>query len=256
MRGRHRTAALVGAALVVPLAIGTAVVAAPPDPADTVRGTTTAAEWKPAPAAQTSPVPGHASGDADGADRAVGAVRGAGAEDRAVADPASPGAAAGDDPAAAARPGADSEQGSSLAEAAGSARPAAQAKQPAASGLAQVAGQDHGQDTAGAPADRTEGLRQRGAVTPDQALADAAAPGGCLTEYGEDGQCLPQVPPSLAQHVQDMKKAGLDPASMPHDWSCEELRTFFPEGIRVRQAGEDPQDLDTDQDGVACGAGD
>ena len=37
------------------IAIGTAVVAAPPDPADTVRGTTMAAEWKPAPSASPRP---------------------------------------------------------------------------------------------------------------------------------------------------------------------------------------------------------
>lgn len=104
--------------------------------------------------------------------------------------------------------------------------------------------------------DRTAGLPERAAVAPDDVLPDATAPGGCLPEYGADGQCLPAVPPSLAKHVQDMKKAGLDPSSMPHNWSCDELRTVFPEGITVRQKGQDPQQLDANGDGTACGPGD
>jgi hypothetical protein len=80
--------------------------------------------------------------------------------------------------------------------------------------------------------------------------------GGCLKEYGDAGQCLTVVPPSLAEHIQQMKDAGLDPASMPHNWSCAEVRVYFPKGITVRQPGVDPQHLDANRDGTACGAGD
>jgi hypothetical protein len=80
--------------------------------------------------------------------------------------------------------------------------------------------------------------------------------GGCLPEYGEDGQCLSVVPPSLADHAAAMLAAGVDPATMPHPWTCAELRTFFADGIALREPGNDPLRLDTDGDAIACGAGD
>jgi hypothetical protein len=97
----------------------------------------------------------------------------------------------------------------------------------------------------------------RGTVAPSQVLDTASQSlGGCLKEYGDAGQCLPVVPPSLTGHLQQMKDAGLDPASMPHNWTCAEVRVYFPHGISVRQQGADPQHLDSNGDGIACGAAD
>jgi hypothetical protein len=53
-----------------------------------------------------------------------------------------------------------------------------------------------------------------------------------------------------------MKNAGLDPASMPHNWTCSEVRVYFHNGISVRQPRTDPQHLDGNGDGIACGVGD
>ncbi|WAH97248.1 hypothetical protein [Arthrobacter sp. MMS18-M83] len=97
----------------------------------------------------------------------------------------------------------------------------------------------------------------RGTVAPSQVLDTASQSlGGCLKEYGDAGQCLPVVPPSLTGHLQQMKDAGLDPASMPHNWSCVEVRLYFPHGLAVREKGVDPQHLDSNGDGIACGAPD
>lgn len=97
----------------------------------------------------------------------------------------------------------------------------------------------------------------RGRVLPAEVLEQGAETfGGCLKEYGDNGQCLPAVPPSLAEHLQEMKKLGGNLDAMDHRWSCTELRTYFPNGVAVRQAGVDPQHLDTNGDGKACAAGD
>lgn len=97
----------------------------------------------------------------------------------------------------------------------------------------------------------------RGTVAPSEVLDTASQSlGGCLKEYGDAGQCLPAVPPSLTGHLQQMKDAGLDPAGMPHGWSCVEVRLYFPQGIAVRQKGVDPQHLDSNGDGIACGTSD
>ena len=100
-----------------------------------------------------------------------------------------------------------------------------------------------------------QALKQRRDVKPQEVLADAAKGGlgGCLPAYGENGQCLPLIPPSMAMHAQQMRDSGQDPSSMEHPWSCTEVRSTFADGIRVRQAGVDPQGLDSDGDGVACG---
>ena len=103
---------------------------------------------------------------------------------------------------------------------------------------------------------RAGNLPKASPVTPGDVLGAAPNPGGCLREYGEDGQCLPAVPPSQNRHVQEMKDAGLDPAAMPHAWSCGEVRTYFKDGLSVRQPGVDPQRLDANRDGTACGPGD
>lgn len=102
-----------------------------------------------------------------------------------------------------------------------------------------------------------DGLGQpRGDVDPSEVISSDAALGGCHEAYGEDGQCLPTIPPSLAAHAAEMDRAGLDPTSMPHHWTCAEVDLSFPDGIAVRVAGVDPDGLDTDLDGVACGPGD
>ncbi|KQR68477.1 hypothetical protein ASF98_07460 [Arthrobacter sp. Leaf337] len=105
--------------------------------------------------------------------------------------------------------------------------------------------------------DRSSGLAEQAAVDPAAVLGSGdVSLGGCLPQYGADGQCLPAVPPSQSQHLQDMKSAGMDPGSMAHDWNCAEVREYFPNGIVVRQEGVDPQKLDPNDDGMACGPAD
>lgn len=84
----------------------------------------------------------------------------------------------------------------------------------------------------------------------------SVALGGCLREYGRAGQCLPVVPPSQAAHVKEMIDAGLDPNSMPHNWTCSELRQYFPHGIEIRMKNVDPQRLDLDRNGIGCSPND
>lgn len=101
------------------------------------------------------------------------------------------------------------------------------------------------------------GLKQRGPVDPAAVLSDSSLSlGGCLPQYGSDGQCLPAIPPSMSRHLKEMKDAGLNPGSMPHSWTCTEVRTYFKGGLSVRKAHVDPQKLDANHDGVACGAAD
>lgn len=105
--------------------------------------------------------------------------------------------------------------------------------------------------------DNSAGLKERRAINPADVLAtENLSLGGCLPQYGEAGQCLPAVPPSLSRHLQEMKKAGVDPASMPHPWACSEVRDYFMDGLIVRKKNVDPQKLDVNDDGIACGPGD
>lgn len=247
-RGSGRLVALTGAALVVPLAVGAAVVAAEPDEPGATRSPV-AAERRP------STVPEVASTTPPVADQDTGSG------DQDAPEPTSP--VPGDERKQPASPGPDAAPGQpgSLTDVAGRKPPASRVKAPQSGGLEQAAGRkpENDQGARGRSdeaRDRTKGLTKRSAVTPGKVHDADTAPGGCLAEYGADGQCLPTIPPSLAKHVQDMKKAGQDVNSMPHNWDCAELRTYFPDGITVRQAGKDPQSLDTDKDGVACGAGD
>lgn len=119
-----------------------------------------------------------------------------------------------------------------------------------------------GRAESGAASSRPEGgnstgLKLRGPVDPAAVLSDASVSlGGCLPQYGAAGQCLPAVPPSLSRHLKEMMDAGLDPGSMPHSWTCAEVRAYFKNGLAVRQAHNDPQRLDANHDGVACGAAD
>lgn len=124
--------------------------------------------------------------------------------------------------------------------------------------LADAAGVPAGPASAQDGPDRSAGLTERGPIDPADVLGDedALPLGGCLAEYGETGQCLPFVPPSMAGHVQEMKDAGMDPSSMQHRWACAEVTTYFPDGLQVRKVGADPQGLDINGDGTACGAGD
>jgi hypothetical protein len=95
-----------------------------------------------------------------------------------------------------------------------------------------------------------EGVRgNRADVVPQQVLRNvAAARGGCLVEYGKGGQCLPIVPPSQATRV----AAG----QMQPRWACAEVRLMFKDGLAVKVAKVDPQGLDANADGIACGRGD
>ena len=127
--------------------------------------------------------------------------------------------------------------------------------------LAEAAGE---QPTPGIPPDgtspgtttRTSTLPERFPSGPDPTLGDAPNLGGCLPEYGAAGQCLPVIPPSFSAHVQEMVEAGIDPSGMTHSWTCAEVRQFFPEGLPIRLAETDPQGLDRNSDGTACGAAD
>ena len=95
-----------------------------------------------------------------------------------------------------------------------------------------------------------EGVRgNRADVVPQQVLRNvSAARGGCLVEYGRGGQCLPIVPPSQATHV----AAG----HMLPRWACAEVRLMFKAGLTVKVPKVDPQGLDANGDGIACGKGD
>lgn len=74
--------------------------------------------------------------------------------------------------------------------------------------------------------------------------------GGCVLGYGRGKACLPFAPPS--------QKFG---EKIP--WTCEEVRTLFPDGIAVNRASEgtpkagvDPLRLDGNKDFIACDSGD
>jgi hypothetical protein len=78
---------------------------------------------------------------------------------------------------------------------------------------------------------------------PKDVLQPLSNRGGCLPDYGRQGQCLPAVPPSHAQHADhDMTSA----------WTCAEVRAGFPQGIALTKRGVDPLNLDRDGNGIAC----
>lgn len=85
----------------------------------------------------------------------------------------------------------------------------------------------------------------RAAIKPSQVLSGSnKAVAGCEPYYGTAGQCLPDTPPSVAM-------AGMDMSATP--WTCAEVRTIFAHGLVAQR---DPQHLDANHDGVACGTGD
>jgi hypothetical protein len=87
------------------------------------------------------------------------------------------------------------------------------------------------------------GVKMREAPEVDAKKLKAGGNGGCVTGYGDPGQCLPVVPPSHAAH------------GMVGTWTCRETRTIFVKGIKV-DPGKDTLKLDSNKDGVACGEGD
>ncbi|MDQ0118034.1 hypothetical protein J2T22_001211 [Pseudarthrobacter defluvii] len=93
---------------------------------------------------------------------------------------------------------------------------------------------------------QASGVKMRKAPPVDANKLKGTGNGGCVVGYGNPGQCLPVVPPSHAAHADH----GMDMA-----WTCGELRTIFVNGIKV-QPGKDSLKLDSNKDGVACGAGD
>ncbi|WP_135849250.1 hypothetical protein [Serinibacter arcticus] len=98
----------------------------------------------------------------------------------------------------------------------------------------------------------------RAAIDPADLVTSDTALGGCHPAYGDAGQCLPLVPPSMSAHTADMLAAGVPLDSMPHPWTCTELLLHFPDGIAVRQISPpdlvDPFGLDVEGDGMACAA--
>lgn len=94
-------------------------------------------------------------------------------------------------------------------------------------------------------------------IDPADLVTSGISLGGCHPDYGGTGQCLPLIPPSQSAHAAAMLKAGEDPASMAHPWTCDEVLAFFPEGVAVRRGDDqlkrDPFGLDPDGDLIACG---
>lgn len=97
----------------------------------------------------------------------------------------------------------------------------------------------------------------RAPVDPADLITSSTSLGGCHPDYGGSGQCLPLIPPSQSEHAAQMLRAGQDPASMAHPWTCSELLTYFPEGVAVRpregSTQRDPFGFDPDGDLIACG---
>ena len=71
--------------------------------------------------------------------------------------------------------------------------------------------------------------------------------GGCTPGYGRGKACLPPIAPSAV---------AMGMTAQQHPWSCAEVRTILPKGIRLNSKGTDPLALDRNNDGLACGTGD
>lgn len=80
----------------------------------------------------------------------------------------------------------------------------------------------------------------------------AARTAGCVPEYGAGQGCLPVASPGQVRHDQQM---GPMPG-MTIPWTCPELRVLVPAGLALSSPGVDPQHLDINGDGLACGTGD
>lgn len=84
-------------------------------------------------------------------------------------------------------------------------------------------------------------------VSPTQLFSKGDYTAGCTVGYGHGKACLPITPPSAGA-------MNMSVAQMP--WTCAEARTLLPKGIQVDVKGVDPAHLDSNHDGIACGAGD
>lgn len=93
------------------------------------------------------------------------------------------------------------------------------------------------------PAKDLKGAKRK--VAPAELLDESSARGGCTAGYGGGAACLPEVPPSSAEHAGH---------GMKILWTCTEARTILPRGIEV--TGGDKLKLDSNKDGTACGVGD
>jgi len=80
-------------------------------------------------------------------------------------------------------------------------------------------------------------------VQPGQLYAKGDYSAGCTVGYGHGKECLPITPPSAGA-------MGMSVTQMP--WTCPEVRTLLPKGIRLDVRGVDPAHLDTNGDGIAC----
>ena len=87
--------------------------------------------------------------------------------------------------------------------------------------------------------------RSEGLSNAKKVLDKGAQTAGCTVGYGRSGACLPLVSP-----------AGQAMGGMTMRWTCAEVRSLFPHGIALTTRGVDPQHLDANNDGTACGAGD
>lgn len=87
--------------------------------------------------------------------------------------------------------------------------------------------------------------RSEGLSNAKKVLDKGAQTAGCTVGYGRNGACLPLVSP-----------AGQAMGGMTMRWTCAEVRSLFPHGIALTTRGVDPQHLDANNDGTACGAGD
>jgi hypothetical protein len=91
--------------------------------------------------------------------------------------------------------------------------------------------------------DQAAGVQMRPIKPGDSAIVGKSGQyGGCTPGYGRGRECLPPA------------SADGRPAGAP--WTCAEVASLLPKGIRLNVRGVDPLGLDTNGDGIACGTGD
>lgn len=87
--------------------------------------------------------------------------------------------------------------------------------------------------------------RAQGLAAAASVVTESSRTAGCTKEYGAGRACLPLISPGGARM-----------GGMQMDWTCAEVRSVLPNGIALSKAGNDPQRLDRNHDGVGCGPGD